>query len=152
MKAFELHAGTRLKLTKVTPRKELHGDERVQAISLRVRQETTNDVLVKLHPNLQDMLFWRTPELEAQQSAPGIDPVKPFLRVPIVKLPLKLDLSFSGYTTASSTSSRPTARTEDRPASSGRSPATRTSRWSLLARSVRSKAARSRSSRRHRRR
>ena len=37
MKAFELSSPSRLRLTKVTPRKELHGDERVLAAEAVMR-------------------------------------------------------------------------------------------------------------------
>jgi hypothetical protein len=98
MKAFELTQGTRLKVTKVTPRKELHGDDRVQAVSLRLRWETVNDSLAKLHPNLKDALFWRPPAAEAQQDIEGQPQTVPFLRVPIMARPVKIDADFSGYT------------------------------------------------------
>lgn len=98
MKAFELTAGTRLKLVKTTPRKEIHGDEHVQAISLRLRWETTNESLAKLHPNLKDMLFYRSAPTEAQEQLPELPEITPNLRVPTVTLPLKIDISFTGYT------------------------------------------------------
>lgn len=98
MKAYELKTPTRLRLTKVTPRKEIHGDERVQAVSLRLRQETTNEALAALHPGLLDMLFYRAADEVDQQRLDVVPATKPNLRCPIVKGPLKLDLSMSGYT------------------------------------------------------
>ncbi len=98
MKAFNLPADARLKLTKTTPRKEIHGDDHVQAISLRLRWETSNEALGLLHPQLKDMLFWKVPAVEAQEQIAGLIDVTPNLRVPIVTLPLKLDASFTGYT------------------------------------------------------
>lgn len=98
MKTFDLPAGTRLKLTKTTPRKEHHGDELKQAISLRLTWETTNENLAALHPGLKDALYWRPPALGAQQTAEGIPETAPCLRVPTLAMPLKVDLSFSGYT------------------------------------------------------
>lgn len=98
MKAFELAAGTRLKITKVTPRKEHHGDDLVQAISLRLRWETTNDSLTKLHANLKDMLFYRAAPEEAQAKIDGVPEITPNLRCPAVGLPLKVEGSFTGYT------------------------------------------------------
>ena len=97
MKAFNLPADARLKLTKTTPRKEIHGDDHVQAISLRLRWETSNEALGLLHPQLKDMLFWKVPAVEAQEQIAGLIDVTPNLRVPIVTLPLKLDASFTGY-------------------------------------------------------
>ena len=98
MKTFALPAASRLKLTKTTPRKETHGDTLQQAISLRLRWETTNEHLGLLHPNLKDMLYWRPPALEAQQTADGIPETTPCLRVPTAGMPVKLDASFTGYT------------------------------------------------------
>lgn len=82
MEKFELATKTRMKLVKVTARKELHGDSRVQAISLRVRWETTNDMLALLHPNLLDRMYYRAPSLEAQEEIDGVPQTKPNLRVP----------------------------------------------------------------------
>lgn len=98
MKTFDLPAGARLKLLKTTPNKEHHGDQLVQAISLRLAWETTNENLALLHPQLKDMLFWRPPQMDAQQTVEGVPETTPFLRVPAVALPLKLDVSFTGYT------------------------------------------------------
>ena len=98
MKNFELPARTRLSLLKTTPRKEAHGDDHVQAISLRVRLEAGNEVLLLLHPALQDMIFWRGPELEAQKQVDGLLAVKPNLRCPMVEGPWKLDFDVTGYT------------------------------------------------------
>lgn len=98
MKTFDLPAGARLKLLKTTPNKEHHGDQLVQAISLRLAWETTNENLALLHPQLKDMLFWRPPQMDAQQTVEGVPETTPFLRVPAVALPLKLDMSFTGYT------------------------------------------------------
>lgn len=98
MKTFDLPAGARLKLLKTTPNKEHHGDQLVQAISLRLAWETTNENLALLHPQLKDMLFWRPPQMDAQQTVEGVPETTPFLRVPAMALPLKLDQSFTGYT------------------------------------------------------
>jgi len=98
MKRFELPEKTWAKITKVTPRKEFAGDDRRQAISLRIQIQCNADKLGELHPNLQDMLFWRPPQLEAQQQLDGIPETKPNLRAPLVKQPLHLELEFSGYT------------------------------------------------------
>lgn len=98
MKSFNLPADARLKLTKTTPRKEIHGDDHVQAISLRLRWETTNEHLALLHANLKDMLFYRTEAVDAQALIAGVPDITPNLRVPDVTLPLKIELDFSGYT------------------------------------------------------
>lgn len=98
MKTFDLPAAVRLKLLKTTPNKEHHGDALVQAISLRLAWETTNENLALLHPQLKDMLFWRPPQMDAQQTVDGVPETTPFLRVPTVALPLKIEAQFTGYT------------------------------------------------------
>lgn len=98
MKKFELPSGTWITITKATPRKEHHGDELVQAISLRLSWTTGNDALEKLHPNLKAMLFWKVPQEEAQERIEGVPEITPNLRVPSVATPLKIDADFSGYT------------------------------------------------------
>ena len=72
MKKFELPEGTYVVLSKSTPRKECHGDQHVQAISLRMSWTTTNDSLDKLHPQLKAMLYWKTPTEEAQERIEGL--------------------------------------------------------------------------------
>lgn len=97
MKKFELPSGTYLTVSKSTPRKECHGDEHVQAISLRLSWTTTNDSLEKLHPNLKAMLFWKTPSEEAQERLEGVPEITPNLRVPTVATPLAISAEYSGY-------------------------------------------------------
>ena len=99
MTPFELPAGTRLKLTKATPRKETHGKELVQAISLRLEwHPVENSMLNMLDPGLQDLFFWTPPEIAAQCELDGIPPVKKHLRSQAVAQPLKVAGSLSGYT------------------------------------------------------
>lgn len=97
MKKFELSNGTRIHVTKATPRKECHGEDLVQAISLRLSWTTTNDSLEKLHPNLKAMLFWKTPSEEAQERLEGVPEITPNLRVPTVATPLAISAEYSGY-------------------------------------------------------
>lgn len=100
MKKFALPAESRLKLTKATNRKETHGKELVQAISLRLEWwPPDNSALNLLHDNLQDMLFWTPPDASAQAQLEVVVPVKKHLRCPTVAQPFKVpNLSFSGYT------------------------------------------------------
>lgn len=98
MKAFLPPTAIRAKLTKTTPHKENHGPDLVQAVSLRIRWDTTNESLALLHPNLKDMLFWREPSTEAQEQLDGMQTITPNLRVPIAELPLKIDGQWTGYT------------------------------------------------------
>lgn len=98
MKKFELPQSTYISITKATPRKEHHGDELVQAISLRLSWTTTNDSLEKLHPQLKAMLYWKVPQEEAQDRIEGVAEITPNLRCHAVATPLKIDGDFSGYT------------------------------------------------------
>ncbi|HRH29638.1 MAG TPA: hypothetical protein PKV17_12730 [Aquabacterium sp.] len=98
MKKFELPQGTYILITKATPRKEHHGDELVQAISLRLSWTTTNDSLEKLHPQLKAALYWKVPQEEAQERLEGVPEITPNLRCHAVVTPLKIDADFSGYT------------------------------------------------------
>ena len=98
MKTFALPATSALKLIKTTPHKEHHGDALVQAVSLRLRWETTNENLALLHPGLKDALYWRPPELEAQEELPDIPQATPCLRVATIGMPLAIGGEFSGYT------------------------------------------------------
>lgn len=99
MKLFPLPAQQRLKLTKATPRKEVHGKELVQAISLRLEWWPTDNAAVNLlHDNLQDLLWWVPPEAANQAELDGVPAVKKHRRVPTLQMPLKVEAAFSGYT------------------------------------------------------
>ena len=99
MKTFNLPAQCRVKLTKATPRKETHGKDLVQAISLRLEWWPTDNAAVNLlHEGLQDALWWVPPEAAAQESVEGVPPVKKHRRVPTMVMPIKVELSLSGYT------------------------------------------------------
>jgi len=98
MKIFDIPPDQRLKVVKVTPRKETHGKELVQAISMRLEWwPEDNSALNLLHPNLQDLVFWTPPEAAAQAELDGVAPVKKHRRVNTLAMPLKVDASFSGY-------------------------------------------------------
>ncbi len=99
MKTFDLPAQCRVKLTKATPRKETHGKDLVQAISLRLEWWPTDNAAVNLlHDGLQDALWWVPPEAAAQAQLDGVPPVKKHRRVPTMAMPIKVELSLSGYT------------------------------------------------------
>ncbi len=99
MKTFDLPQLARLGLKKVTPRKENHGQDLIQAISLRFEwapmESTALDMLA---PGLLDMLFWTPPEVAQQLELEGMPMVKKHLRVPSVAMPIKVDMEFIGYT------------------------------------------------------
>lgn len=100
MKTFDLPKQARLSLKKVTPRKENHGADLVQAISLRLEWAPmeAGAALDMLAPGLLDMLFWTPPEVATQLELEGMPMVKKHRRVSAVAMPLKVDMEFSGYT------------------------------------------------------
>lgn len=99
MKTFNLPAQCRVKLTKATPRKETHGKDLAQAISLRLEWWPTDNAAVNLlHEGLQDALWWVPPEAAAQAQLDGVPAVKKHRRVPTMAMPVKVELSLSGYT------------------------------------------------------
>lgn len=99
MKLFPLPALSRLKITKTTPRKETHGKELVQAVSLRIEWWPTDNAAVNLlHEGLQDLLWWVPPEAAAQADLDGVPAIKKHRRVPTLHMPLKIEAAFSGYT------------------------------------------------------
>ena len=99
MKTFNLPAQCRVKLTKATPRKETHGKDLVQAISLRLEWWPTDNAAVNLlHEGLQDALWWTPPEAAAQAELDNVPAVKKHRRVPTMAMPIKVELSLSGYT------------------------------------------------------
>ena len=99
MKTFNLPAQCRVKLTKATPRKETHGKDLVQAISLRLEWWPTDNAAVNLlHDGLQDALWWTPPEAAAQAELDNVPAVKKHRRVPTMAMPVKVELSLSGYT------------------------------------------------------
>lgn len=98
LKKLAIPDGARLLVVKATNRKERHGKEKKQAITLRVEWwPTDNEQLNMLHPGLQDSIYYVPPEESAQEKVPGLAAVKKHLRVPgmfPVKLPM---VEFAGY-------------------------------------------------------
>jgi hypothetical protein len=99
MKKLEIPDGSNLLVLKSTNRKERHGKEKVQGITMRVEWwPHDNAALNMLHPGMQDSVFYVPPEEGAQEKIEGLEPVKKHLRVPgmfPVKVPM---VEFSGYT------------------------------------------------------
>ena len=73
---FELN-NTAAKLTSVTPRTEVHGDERVFAISLGIQIRGANTLLDKLSPGLRETLY---KAVDDQDELPEVESVTPLLR------------------------------------------------------------------------
>jgi len=93
---FELTDPTQLKLRNVSPRKETHGEELVQAIDLDVEWETSNESLAMFDGSLRDALYCRNGTTEAQAQIEGVATIAPNLRLGRLEMPLKWDLELAG--------------------------------------------------------
>lgn len=99
MKTFDLPTGVYLKLLKVTPHKEPHGPDMIQAVSLRLEWcPLENTALNMVAEGLQDALLY-DPEDLGQMSAEAIPSIKKHRRCPGLKMPVELPKAeFAGYT------------------------------------------------------
>lgn len=88
------------KLVKVTPRKEKFGKrQRVPAVTLKLRLEgQAHELLPLIDPTLHPALYWKPPEVEAQQQIAGMDKPAVDLRAPSMEMPIHLKHALSGYT------------------------------------------------------
>ena len=93
---FQLEA-TAATLTSVTPRTEVHGEDRVFAISLGLKITGANTLLDKLTPALRHMIYMAKPD--ATPELPGVEESTPLLRCPGVEL-LTLKATLEGWTLA----------------------------------------------------
>ncbi len=104
---FELTTPTTLKLDKLNPRVEHHGEALVPAVDLKCTLTTNNKVLDQFHPKLRAMLFCSLPAEQAAKRAAEDGqaemqlPVSdlPNITFPKLEYPVKWDLELSGYTT-----------------------------------------------------
>lgn len=90
---FEL-TPTAATLTSVTPRTEVHGDDRVFAISLGIKITGPNTLLDKLAPALRATLY---KPVEDQDLLPGIEESTPLLRCRNIEQ-LTIAAAFEGWT------------------------------------------------------
>lgn len=93
---FELLTPTDAELTSVTNRSELHGEDKVPAISLGLRISGANTLLDLLSPTLRPAIYERP---EGQPSLAGIEETMPNLRTKGIDH-FALDASFDGWTLA----------------------------------------------------
>jgi len=92
---FELsHQAATLKT--VTPRKELHGDSRVTAVSLGLKFTAPNTLLDHLSPTLRPTLY-KPAAIEGQEPLEGIDQPTPLLRQSGIEM-LSLKGTLEGWT------------------------------------------------------
>lgn len=94
---FALLDKTEALLTSVTPRTEVHGEDRVFAISLGLKITGPNTLLDKLTPALRHMIYTAKPDAEPELD--GIEASTPLLRCPGVEL-MNLKVSLEGWTLA----------------------------------------------------
>jgi hypothetical protein len=93
---FHLETKTTLTLRHVSPRKEIHGPELVQAIDLDIDWETSNESLAMFDGSLRDALYCRNAGTQAQAQIEGVATIAPNLRLTRLEMPLKWDLELSG--------------------------------------------------------
>lgn len=74
---FELLTPTAAMLSTVTPRTEVHGEDRVVAISLALKLTGANTLLDRMSPTLRPTLYQA---VEGQDQLPGVEPATPLLR------------------------------------------------------------------------
>lgn len=91
---FEL-TKTKIKLTSVNARAEIHGEERKAAFDLMFEAKCGNDILIPFHPELRQMLYKKNdaPDLIEQQDAEAITA----LRFPKMGA-IKWDQEYIGHT------------------------------------------------------
>lgn len=74
---FQLQEMTEVHVTSVTNRTELHGDERMPAVSIAVEIEAANTLLDIIDPKIREALY---KAVEDQDNLPGIEQSTPVLR------------------------------------------------------------------------
>lgn len=79
---FEFREPTDVILSHVNFRKELHGEEHVQACDLTMSVDIANTLLDKIAPGLRQALYWNAAAEQGQDDLEGVDAVLPNLRFP----------------------------------------------------------------------
>ena len=95
MPVFQITEPTEAKLTSVTPRTELHGDDEVPAVSINVEIETANTLLDLIDPQIRQALYKAKPE--ETPELPGVDASTPVLRCNSIDR-VKLTTAHEGWT------------------------------------------------------
>jgi len=78
MPVFQITEPTEAKLTSVTPRTEMHGDDEVPAVSISVEIECANTLLDLIDPQIRHALYKAKPDEEPE--LPGVEASTPVLR------------------------------------------------------------------------
>lgn len=92
---FQLLNPTRATLTTFTGRTEVHGKDRVPAVSFRLRFSGPNTLLDLLSPTLRPAIYTAA---EGQEDLPGVEPATPHLRSKDVKHLALESISYEGWT------------------------------------------------------
>lgn len=79
---FSFRTPTDVTLTKVNPRKEIHGDQHVQAVDLCMAVDVPNTKLAEIHPGVLEALFYNAAADAGQEVLEGVDLGRPNLRFP----------------------------------------------------------------------
>ena len=90
---FELPTATDAELTSVTNRSELHGEDKVLALSLGLRISGANTLLDLLSPELRPAIYTKP---EGQKSIDGVEETLPTLRTKHVEQ-FSLGFAFEGW-------------------------------------------------------
>ncbi len=101
MNQFSLPTMTRVNVTNVNVRSELHGDDHVPAVDLSIKLTTSNLVLSEFDGVLRGMLYEKAgkPSKEQQASLDGVEQVSdlPALRCHCIEQPIRLTNEYAGY-------------------------------------------------------
>jgi hypothetical protein len=101
MKQFELAQWTRVNVTGVNVRSEMHGSEHVPAVDLKFKLTTANTILDELVPPLRQQLYMAAGE-DYEPEEPEFEEVTPVTDTPLLRCedlePLQLKKKFEGWT------------------------------------------------------
>lgn len=79
---FAFRTTTDVTLTHVNFRKELHGDDHVQAVDLTMAVDVPNTLLDTIVPGLREALYWNQDAAGGQGEIDGVESTLPNLRFP----------------------------------------------------------------------
>lgn len=79
---FAFRSVADVKLCSVNFRKEIHGDEHVQAVDLTMSVDVPNTALDVIQPGLREALYWNAEAANGQSNLDGVAETLPNLRFP----------------------------------------------------------------------
>lgn len=92
---FHLQSETTVHLRKFSKREEIHGKDMIPAIDLSCSYKAPAAVLDMMHPQLREALFTNKPTKAGDSLDLPIDDM-PFVRAPLIEMPLNLDYEMAG--------------------------------------------------------